>query len=116
MNKTKSLLFLCLFLFFVFIFYSCKSPFSENFGEILREGDIIEGTGTITYIGVEGGFYGIITANDGHWDNGHWDPINLRSEFTVDGLRVKFKAKIRDDLHSYHMWGRIIELIYIKKL
>ena len=111
MNKTKSLLFLCVFLFFVFIFYSCKSPFSENFGEILWEGDIIEGTGTITYIVIEGGFYGIITANDGHWD-----PINLRSEFTVDGLRVKFKAKIRDDLHSYHMWGRIIELIYIKKL
>ena len=112
MNKTKSLLFLCLFLFFVFIFYSCKSPFSENFGWILREGDVIEGTGTITYNGFEGGFYGIITANEG----GHWDPINLRSEFMVDGLQVKFKAKIRDDLVSIHMWGRIIELIYVRKL
>ncbi len=58
----------------------------------------------------EGGFYGIITANDGRWD-----PINLLSEFKVDGLRVEFKARIRNDLMSYHMWGTVIELISIKK-
>lgn len=72
---------------------------------------IIEGIGTIKYIDLEGGFYGIVTDYDGHYD-----PINLPSEFQVDGLRVKFIAKIRKDLHSYHMWGTIIELIYIKKL
>ncbi len=111
MDKKKRLIFICASLFFIFILCSCKNPFSEDFGEIIRQGDTIEGTGTVTYIGLEGGFYGIITAN-----NGHWDPINLSSEFMVDGLRVKFKAKIREDLLGYHMWGTIIELIYIKKL
>jgi len=33
----------------------------------------------------------------------------------VDGLKVKFKEKIRKDIGSYHMWGEVIELIYIKK-
>lgn len=111
MDKKKRLIFIYASLFFIFILYSCESPFGLDFGEIIKEGDIIRGTGTVRYIDLEGGFYGIITAN-----NGHWDPINLTSEFKVDGLRVEFKAKIRNDLGSYHMWGTIIELISIKKL
>ena len=111
MDRKKRLFFICASLFFIFILYFCNNPFSEDFGEIIRQGDTIEGTGTVTYMDFEGGFYGIITAN-----NGDWDPINLSSEFMVDGLRVKFKAKIRKDLLSYHMWGTIIELIDIKKL
>ena len=72
---------------------------------------IVKGTGTIVYLNFEGGFYGIIA------DNGeHYDPINLPSEFKKDGLRVRFKGRIRDDLKSFHMWGDIIELIEIKKL
>jgi len=31
-------------------------------------------------------------------------------------LKVKFKAKIRKDLVSIHMWGTLIELIYIDKI
>jgi len=80
-------------------------------GCILKDKDIVEGTGTMTYLSFEGGFYGII-ADDGE----HYDPINLPSEFEEDGLQVKFKGKIRDDLASFHMWGHLIELIYIKKL
>ncbi|MFQ6083487.1 MAG: hypothetical protein ACE5WD_09020 [Candidatus Aminicenantia bacterium] len=38
------------------------------------------------------------------------------SEFKKDGLRVKFKGRIRYDLASFHMWGYIIEIIEIKKL
>lgn len=111
MDKKKRLNFICASLFFIFILYSCKSPLGLDFGEIIKQGDIIKGTGTVTYIGVEGGFYGIITAN-----NGHWDPINLHTEFKIDGLRVEFKARIKHDLYSTHMWGILIELILIKKL
>lgn len=110
LRKNKLFMFLFLSLFLLLFFHSCESPFSEKFGEIIVRGDIIEGTGTITYIGVEGGFYGIVT------NKYHYDPINLSSEFKVGGLQVKFKAKIRKDLYSYHMWGIIIELIYVKKL
>jgi len=110
-DKKKRLIFFYASLFFIIILYSCKSPFSEDLGEIIKQGDIIRGTGTVTYIGVEGGFYGIITAN-----NKHWDPINLPSEFMVDGLQVEFRAIITHGVYSIHMWGTIIYLISIKKL
>ncbi len=108
LRKNKLFMFLFLSFFLLLFFHSCESPFSEKFGEIIVQGDIIEGTGTITYIGL--GFYGIVA------NKYHYDPINLSSEFKVDGLRVKFKAKIRHDRYSTHMWGIIIELIYVKKL
>jgi len=76
-----------------------------------QNGKIVEGKGTVVYVNLEGGFYGIIA------DNGkHYDPINLPSHFRRDGLRVWFKGKIRDDLGSFHMWGTIIELIEIKRI
>jgi len=76
-----------------------------------RDKDIISGTGTIKYIDLEGGFYGIIA------DNGErYDPINLNQEFQVDGLRVRFEAKIRDDIVGIHMWGVLIEILKIEKL
>ena len=80
-------------------------------GCLLKGKDIVEGSGTITYINLEGGFYGIM-ADDGE----HYVPINLPPEFKVDGLRVRFKGKIRDDLLSIYMCGTLLELIYIKKL
>ena len=73
--------------------------------------NIIEGTGTIVYLDCEGGFFGIISD-----DESHYDPINLPFSSKIDGLRVMFQAKIRDDLVSYHMWGTIVELIFITRL
>ena len=72
------------------------------------------GKGTVQYLDIEGGFYGIV-ADDGS----NYDPINLSSDFSdfeEDGLRVTFEGKIRDDLDSIHMWGTIIELTAVEKL
>lgn len=110
MRRKKSLFLLFLSLFHFFVFHSCTSTINEKFGEIIRQGDIIEGTGTIIYLNLEGGFYGIIS------NDKHYKPINLPPEIETDGLRVKFKAKIRKDLVSIHMWGVLIELTYIKKI
>lgn len=110
MGENKSPTFLYFFLLLLFTLHSCLSTNSKKFGEIIRQGDVIEGTGTIIHLGLEGGFYGIITSTD------HFDPINLPSKFTKDSLRVKFKAKIRKDLVSTHMWGILIELISIEKI
>ncbi len=71
----------------------------------------INGTGTVRFIPIEGGFYGIV-GNDGE----HYDPINLGKEFQVDGLRVRFEAKKRDDQASFHMWGTLIEIINIERI
>ncbi len=73
--------------------------------------DIISETGTVKYIDLEGGFYGIISDS-----SKNYDPINLSEEFKKDDLRVSFDAKIREDRVSIHVWGTLIEIVRIEKL
>jgi len=80
-------------------------------GCIFDRSEIIKGTGTITYLSFEGGFYGIVGDDDNNYD-----PINLPQEFQEDGLRVSFAARICEDQISFHMWGIIIEIIRIERL
>jgi len=68
-------------------------------------------TGTVQYINLEGGFYGIVGE-----DGNKYDPVNLPDEFKQDGLRVKFSAKILKDQMSIHMWGALIEITEIEKI
>lgn len=67
--------------------------------------------GTIKYIDLEGGFYGIID-NEGN----RYDPVNLTDEFKEDGLKVKFSCKILKDTIGTHMWGTTIELTDIQRI
>ncbi len=73
--------------------------------------DVVSGTGAVRFIDLEGGFYGVI-GDDGK----NYDPINLGQEFQEDGLRIRFEAKIREDIASTHMWGTLIEITKIEKL
>jgi len=77
----------------------------------LEERDSVNWTnGTVVYVGLEGGFYGII-ADDGT----HWDPDNLADSFAIDRLPVTFTG-IRTDHPTSHMWGRTIEIVTIRKI
>lgn len=78
----------------------------------MKKENVVVGTGTVVFLGFEGGFTGIIG------DNGeHYDPINWNPKFkVVDGMRVFFIAKILPDRMSFHMWGRIVEILYIQKI
>ena len=71
----------------------------------------VEGTGTVVFVELEGGFYGIV-ADDG----ARYEPLNLPVEFQQDGLRVRFRARVRKDVASVHMWGRPVELLQIEAL
>ncbi|MBN2572339.1 MAG: protease inhibitor I42 family protein [Ignavibacteriales bacterium] len=83
----------------LFVFFACSTEPND---------DGIE-TGTVRYVELEGGFYGIYA------DNGeHYDPINLPEEFKIDGLRIEFTFIKRDDLASFHMWGCLIEIKDVK--
>ena len=74
------------------------------------KGEIISATGTIKYIPLEGGFYGIET------DKGEkYLPLNLPAEFKKDGLKVWFKAKLKKDA-TVQMWGKPVEILEIKKV
>ena len=79
--------------------------------ELGKEENVVRGPGTIVWLNFEGGFWGIIGD-----DGGHYDPVNLDSEFRCEDLRVYFEAKIRTDLGSFHIWGRIVEILKILKL
>lgn len=71
----------------------------------------VSGTGTIRFIDLEGGFYGI------EGDNGKkYDPMNLADEFKQDGLRVNFVADEKNNAASTHMWGTMVEIRKIKKI
>ncbi|MBM2830984.1 MAG: hypothetical protein HW414_36 [Dehalococcoidia bacterium] len=73
--------------------------------------DIISVTGTVKFIELEGGFYGI--AGD---DGKNYDPINLAQDFRQDGMRVRFEAKVRTDMASTRQWGALVEITRISKL
>jgi hypothetical protein len=81
---------------------------SDNHNE---SDSIITGSGTIRFINLEDGFFGIV-GDDGN----RYDPINLEEEFRVDGLRVEFKLKKRPEGVSIHMWGIPVEVLEIKKI
>ena len=99
MKFMKKNIFLLFILFVLSI--SCSSVESESHIT----------TGTVKYISLEGGFYGITTE-----DNKNLDPLNLSKEFQVDGKRISFKYVEKKDMASFHMWGKIVEIIEIKGL
>jgi hypothetical protein len=72
--------------------------------------DIVSGTGTIIFLGFEGGFWGIV-GDDGK----HYDPVNL-GQFQVNGLRVWFEAEVLHDVVSFHMWGEMVLILHIENL
>ena len=75
------------------------------------ERDIVEGKGEIRYVDLEGGFYGIIS-----YDGEKYDPVNLPNDFKIDGLHVRFRLRVLSEENSFHMWGKVIYLIEIKKI
>ncbi len=78
---------------------------------VVRNGDVLQGTGTVVWNPVEGGFYQI--RGD---DNASYDPTNLPAAYQKRDLRIRFTARLRQDLASYHMSGPIIEILSIDKL
>ncbi|MCB0278398.1 MAG: hypothetical protein KDD94_02795 [Calditrichaeota bacterium] len=84
-----------------FLVLSCKSP-----TEPAPEGQFTV-SGTVQFINLEGGFYGIISDDDQHFD-----PVNLPAEYQQNGLHLKLQATKHDGV-STHMWGQLIQVISI---
>lgn len=72
---------------------------------------MIETTGTVQYVDLEGGFYGIV-AEDGT----RYDPSGLPEEFQEDGLRVEFRAEPRENVLTTRMWGEVVRILEIERL
>ena len=65
--------------------------------------------GTIRFMNVEGGCWGIL-GDDGV----SYEPTGIPREFLEDGLRVRAALKLRKDLASICMIGKIVEVLDIK--
>jgi len=101
MRKNK-ILFIISSLLFISSFLISWSPHNNS------KKEIISATGTIRYIPLERGFYGIIT------DKGEkYLPLNLPDEFKKDRLRVWFKARLKK-IVTIQMWGEPVEILEIK--
>jgi hypothetical protein len=86
-------------------------PVSADPGSVVRSGDVVFGTGTVRWFDFEGGFFAI--AGD---DGKTYDPIQLPAEFRANDLRVRFRARIRNDRVSAHMAGPIVEVLEVSRL
>ena len=68
-------------------------------------------TGTVRYLDLEGGFYGIVTD-----DGKKLDPVNLPPEFQKDGLRIQARVETLPDRVTIRMWGTPVRIVEFKRL
>ena len=80
-------------------------------GQDDNQATFVRAEGTIVWVELEGGFWGI-EATNGH----EYEPINLPPDFMVDGLKVQFTGKVMKDWGSMYMWGEVLEVGVISKL
>ncbi len=95
------------FISFAIIYQGCSSQSQVREPEF--EGTVI--TGTITYIDLEGGFFGIV-GDDGN----KYDPLNLEPEYQKDGLRIKVGISVRKNVMTVRMWGTPVQINQIRML
>ena len=67
----------------------------------------VNGTGTIRWIEIEGGFYGIESD-----DGARYLPVNLGDAYQADGMRIRFLA-YPADIMTIAMWGIPITLVSV---
>ncbi len=68
-------------------------------------------TATVTYIDLEGGFFGLVTE-----EGDKYLPMNLMPEHRKEGTVLSFKAKQLKALATIQQWGTPIELVDAKIL
>lgn len=73
--------------------------------------DIVSGLGTVRYVQLEGGFYGIVAD-----DSTRYLPQDLGTDYREDGLRVRFRAAVQDSVMTMEMWGTPVEMLDILRV
>lgn len=62
--------------------------------------------GTVKYIDLEIGFWGIETA-----DGEKFIPVNMPEQLKNQGREVEITAELSPDLGGLHMWGTYIKIL-----
>jgi parallel beta-helix repeat protein len=82
--------------------YPLMSPQTNEYVETIR--------GTVSYINLEGGFYGIV-ADDGR----HFDPYNMPNTYRIHGLNIEFSGRIISVIGP-HMWGQTVYFTSLRQI
>ena len=70
----------------------------------------VQGAGTVVYIDLEGGFYGIVS------DHGEeYLPLNLPEEYQKNGMSVLYEGVIREDMYTIQQWGTPVDITAIQE-
>jgi len=67
--------------------------------------------GTVRYVSLEGGFYGIVADDGTRYDPGD----SLPEKYRRDGLRVRFTARPQEGF-TIRMWGKLVEIEEIEEI
>ena len=65
--------------------------------------------GTVIYLDIEGGFYGIKTST-----GEKLLPVNLKKEYKLNGTEIRFKGKFIKDMVTIVQWGTPFELTQVE--
>jgi hypothetical protein len=100
--------FCCLLVSVVLLAAGCTGA-EEPEKDSVKEG--VTFNGTVTYVDLEGGFWGI-TGEDG----GRFYPTNLPGEYQVGGLHVRVTAVPAEEGVGIQMWGKRITITEIGRV
>lgn len=89
----------------IVLLQSCNSSGHDE----LFFGNTIRISATVSYISLEGGFWGLVSES-----GDKYQPVNLGKEFRKDGLKVEVRARVIEDTADFRMWGKRIEILEIE--
>lgn len=72
---------------------------------------IRSGIGTIQYVNLEGGFYGLIDRDSGT----RYAPGAIPDSLRIDGLQVRYEVRVRDVM-TIQMWGTPVEVLNLEQV
>lgn len=88
---------------------STPAPVMPN--EPATPDSMVSGVGTVQYVALEGGFYGIVNRDTER----RYVPESLPDDYHIDGLAVRFELLLKPGQPSFRMWGIPAEIISIEK-
>jgi hypothetical protein len=79
-------------------------------------GSMIAATGTVRYVDLEGGFYGITVDKGKQYGTVDFYPINLADPYKVNNSMIRFTGVPQRDIVTTTMWGIPIQIIDVEKI
>jgi methionine-rich copper-binding protein CopC len=87
-----------------------KQPIVEQAYVVIATRNKVCASGIVEYLGIEGGFWGVIGDDGEHYDLG-----NMPEKFKKQGLRIKFCGK-PINAASIRMWGTMVNVSSIEEI